>query len=98
MEHSRSGIHETSARADESRDERSPFTEIPGDPKDNEITSWQVMDAIPGFVWTALPDGDVEFCNQRWLDYTGMSFDEMKGSGWVAAIHPQDITDLREGW
>jgi PAS domain S-box-containing protein len=56
------------------------------------------MDTIPGLVWSALPDGDVEFCNQRWLDYTGMTFDEIKGWGWAAAIHPQDATDLREGW
>jgi PAS domain S-box-containing protein len=56
------------------------------------------MDTIPGLVWSALPDGDVEFCNQRWLDYTGMSFNEIKGWGWSKAIHPQDITDLREGW
>jgi PAS domain S-box-containing protein len=56
------------------------------------------MDTIPGFVWSALPDGDVEFCNQRWLDYTGMSLNEVKGWGWAAAIHPQDITDLRERW
>jgi PAS domain S-box-containing protein len=56
------------------------------------------MDTIPGLVWSALPDGDVEFCNQRWLDYTGMSFNEIKRWGWSAAIHPQDITDLREGW
>jgi PAS domain S-box-containing protein len=98
MQHARSGIHETSARADELRDKRSTFAEIPGDPEHNEIPSWQVMDTIPGFVWSALTDGDVEFCNRRWLDYTGMSFNEIKGWGWGAAIHPQDITDLREGW
>src|ERR1700733_4614139 len=98
MQHSRSGIHQTSARDNELRDERLPFTGSPGDPKDNEIPSRQVMDTIPGFVWSALPDGDVEFCNQRWLDYTGMSFDEIKGWGWAAAIHPHDVTDLREGW
>ena len=56
------------------------------------------MNTIPGLVWSALPDGDVEFCNQRWLDYTGMSFKEIKGWGWAAAIHPEDITDLQERW
>jgi PAS domain S-box-containing protein len=56
------------------------------------------MDTIPGLVWSALPNGDVEFCNQMWLDYTGMSFLEVKGWGWAAAVHPQDIADLREGW
>jgi PAS domain S-box-containing protein len=98
MQHAPSGIHETSTRADELRDKRSAFAEIPGDPEHNEIPSWQVMDTIPGFVWSALPDGDVEFCNRRWLDYTGMSFNEIKSWGCVAAVHPQDITDLREGW
>jgi PAS domain S-box-containing protein len=98
MQHSRSGIHQTSARDDELRDERLPLTGSPGDPKDNEIPSRLVMETIPGFVWSALPDGDVEFCNQRWLDYTGMSFNEIKGWGWAAAIHPHDITNLRERW
>jgi PAS domain S-box-containing protein len=98
MPHSRSRVDETSARADEPRDERSPFTGIPGDPEESEFPLWKVMDTIPGFVWSALPDGDVEFCNQRWLDYTGMSLNEVKGWGWAAAIHPQDITDLRERW
>ena len=98
MQHLRSGIHATSARADELGNERSPFFGIPGDPKDDEIPSWQVMDTIPGFVWSALPDGNVEFCNQRWLDYAGMPFNEIKGWGWMAAIHPEDIIELQEGW
>jgi PAS domain S-box-containing protein len=98
MQHSRSSINQTSARDEELRDELSPFAGIPGDPKNNEIPSWQVMDTIPGFVWSALPDGGVEFCNQRWLDFTGMSFKEAKGWGWTAAIHPQDKTELSEGW
>jgi len=98
MHHSRSGINQTFSRDDELRDEGSSFTEIPGDPKGKEIPSRQVMDTIPGFVWSALPDGDVEFCNQRWLDYTGMSCNEVKGWGWTAAVHHQDINDLRERW
>ena len=97
MQHSRSVTNQTSARDDGLRDEQSS-TGIPCDPKDNEIPSSQVMNTIPGFVWSALPDGDVEFCNQRWLDYTGMSFNEIKGWGWAAAIHPQDVNELRERW
>jgi PAS domain S-box-containing protein len=98
MQHPRSSVHETSARAEDGRDERSLFTGSPDDRERRELPLRGVMDTIPGLVWSALPDGDVEFCNQRWLDYTGMSFNEIKGWGWAAAIHPQDITDLREGW
>jgi hypothetical protein len=98
MQSPRSSVHETSARSEDGQDERSRVTEIPNDQKRRELTLRGVMDTIPGLVWSALPDGDVEFCNQRWLDYTGMSFNEIKGRGWAAAIHPEDITDLQERW
>jgi PAS domain S-box-containing protein len=98
MQHPRSSVHETSARAEDGHDERSLFAGSPDDRERRELSLRGVMDTIPGLVWSALPDGDVEFCNQRWLDYTGMSFNEIKGWGWAAAIHPQDITDLRERW
>src|SRR5580693_1268447 len=57
-----------------------------------------VIDAIPGFVWSALPDGRVEFCNQRWLDFTGMALDEVRGEGLAAAVHPEDKSGLVEKW
>jgi PAS domain S-box-containing protein len=98
MQHPRSSSHETSAPTEHSRHELSLSTESPYDRERRELPLRSVMDTIPGLVWSALPDGDVEFCNQRWLDYTGMTFDEIKGWGWAAAIHPQDATDLREGW
>ena len=56
------------------------------------------MDAIPGFVWSALPDGHVEFCNQRWLEYTGMSVEEVRGEEFATAIHPEDKNDFVEKW
>jgi PAS domain-containing protein len=27
--------------------------------------------ALPGLVWTSVPDGNVDFLNQRWCEYTG---------------------------
>jgi len=49
------------------------------DPQTNELDLGRVIDAIPGFVWSCFPDGDVEFCSQRWLEYTGTSLDEVMG-------------------
>jgi PAS domain S-box-containing protein len=63
---------------------------------ENEIS--RVVDALPGLVWTALPDGHVEFLNQRWFEYTGLSVDEARGRGWQAAIHPEDLSELLERW
>ncbi|HXI98709.1 MAG TPA: PAS domain-containing protein [Gemmatimonadaceae bacterium] len=58
----------------------------------------RVVDALPGLVWTALPDGDIDFLNQRWCEYTGLSAEEAQGRGWQAAVHPDDLHLLLERW
>ena len=63
---------------------------------ENELS--RVVDALPGLVWTARPDGHVDFLNQRWCDYTGLGVDEAYGRGWQTAIHPEDLPDLLERW
>ena len=80
------------------RNEWSGFTGISDDLQEPERRLRTVIDTIPGLVWSALPDGSIEFCNQQWLDYTGMSFDEVKGWGWTAAIHPRDISGFEAKW
>ncbi len=49
-----------------------------------------VIQTMPSIALTNRPDGSVEFVNQRWQDYTGMSMEESTGSGWQCMIHPQD--------
>jgi hypothetical protein len=57
-----------------------------------------IINAIPGFVWSAAPDGSVGFVNQRWCDYTGMSLDEARGNGWARSVHPDDAEQLARYW
>ncbi len=56
------------------------------------------VDTIPGLVWSALPDGHVDFLNQRWREYTGLSIEEATGRGWQAAILPYDLPGLLRIW
>jgi PAS domain S-box-containing protein len=58
----------------------------------------RVVDALPGLVWTARPDGHVDFLNQRWCEFTGLGADDARGRGWQAAIHPEDLPLLLERW
>src|ERR1700684_4608461 len=44
-----------------------------------------VVETIPTFAWTALPDGAVDFINPHWVEYTGWSREKTTGSGWEAA-------------
>jgi PAS domain S-box-containing protein len=63
---------------------------------ENELS--RVLDTLPALVWTALPDGHVDFFNQRWCEYTGLSVDEAYGPGWQTAIHPEDLPEVLERW
>ena len=66
--------------------------------KNSETRLRQVIDTIPTLAWSILPDGSNEFLNKRWHEYTGLSPEESHGSGWQAAIHPEDRASLLEKW
>ncbi len=57
----------------------------------------QVIDTIPTTVWTVLPDGKVEFINQRYLEYTGLSLEEALAEP-TSRIHPDDLPGVMEKW
>ena len=57
-----------------------------------------MIETIPEMIWSATPDGMVDYCNQRILDYTGLPFDLMCGEGWAKAIHPDDLGAMAELW
>lgn len=57
-----------------------------------------IAESMPQLVWTAFPDGRVDYCNQRCLDYSGLSEKEIKGRGWSGALHPQDRKQVRDLW
>src|SRR6266404_3666539 len=57
-----------------------------------------IIETIPTMVWSAAPDGSVDFFNPRWLDYTGLSPDQSRDWRWTAAIHPDDLSRLTDAW
>ena len=63
---------------------------------DNEIA--RLVDIVPGLVWSALPDGRVEFVNRRWREYTGLDLGQRSNADWHAAIHPDDMPQWLERW
>jgi PAS domain S-box-containing protein len=57
-----------------------------------------VIETIPAYVWSALPDGSVDFVNRRWLEFSGFSLDKALGWGWADALHPEDRAGLLDTW
>jgi PAS domain S-box-containing protein len=58
----------------------------------------RAIDVIPQLIWSAFPDGAVEYCNQRWLENIGLTMEQAQGWGWTAAIHPEDRDELLATW
>ena len=62
----------------------------------SELQFKQLADAMPQIVWAATPDGNIDYSNQRWLDYTGISFEDTKNLGWRLVLHPDDARNTQQ--
>jgi two-component system CheB/CheR fusion protein len=57
-----------------------------------------LADTIPVIVWTATANGDYDYFNQQWYNYTGKNFEDSKGTGWQSVIHPDDLPNTLIAW
>ncbi len=60
--------------------------------------SMTLANAMPQIVWTANPDGWLDYYNDRWVAYTGMSVEQTQGWGWAPVLHPDDVQRCVEVW
>lgn len=58
----------------------------------------QLADAMPQIVWTATPDGHVDYYNNKWHEYVGDDAGAMSGRGWMKALHPDDAAQAKAAW
>ena len=57
-----------------------------------------IINTIPALAWSAMPDGMLDFWNQHFLDFVGLPFDEIKGTGFYRIFHPDDLELMRSAW
>ncbi|MEJ7691473.1 PAS domain S-box protein [Daejeonella sp.] len=57
-----------------------------------------LADSIPQIIWTSQPDGNLDYYNQHWFDYTGMTFEQTQGWGWEPVLHPEDLDNCIKVW
>jgi PAS domain S-box-containing protein len=50
-----------------------------------------LANAIPQLAWTTDASGERNWVNQRFLDYTGKTLDEVRGWGWQRIHHPDHV-------
>jgi PAS domain S-box-containing protein len=56
-----------------------------------------VINTIPTMAWTLRPDGVVDFVNQPWLDYTGLTFEHEIDDA-TRVVHPEDLPRVVKKW
>lgn len=66
--------------------------------QENERRFRMVCETIPQQVWTAQPDGTLDYVNQRVLDFFQQPFEQMMKQGWHHVIHPDDRSIYLERW
>jgi PAS domain S-box-containing protein len=64
----------------------------------SERTLRELTETIPQMLWSAEPDGAIDYCNQRALDYTGLSAEQVRGAGWMKTVHRDDIETMARAW
>jgi PAS domain S-box-containing protein len=65
---------------------------------ESEARYRQLADTMPQIVWTAQPDGDVDYYNERWYEFTGFGHSESADAVWERILHPEDLPRSRDAW
>ena len=57
-----------------------------------------LADMIPQHIWTTDPAGYHGWFSRRWHEFTGTTFDDTKGEGWLKYLHPDDRDRTLARW
>jgi PAS domain S-box-containing protein len=55
------------------------------------------VNTIPALVWSTLPDGSLDFINQRWQEI-GLSLHDLRDSEWINVLHPDERGEVADRW
>jgi PAS domain S-box-containing protein len=58
--------------------------------RESEQNLRAVANIVPDLLWYSAPDGTIQWCNDRWMEYTGQSPDQAAGWGWTEVIYSED--------
>ena len=66
--------------------------------RESEYNLRQIIDTVPGLIWSTRPDGEPTHVSQGLLDYSGMQFEDFKHVGWKAFVHPDDFPEAAKAY
>ena len=57
-----------------------------------------MAESMPQKIFTAKPNGDIDYFNRQWTLFTGLTFEQIKNWGWTQFIHPDDLEENLRAW
>jgi len=57
-----------------------------------------MAESMPQKIFTALPDGDTDYLNRQWTEFTGLALDQIQNWGWAQFVHPDDLDSNIQAW
>jgi PAS domain S-box-containing protein len=66
--------------------------------KRSELRYRSLIEATAAIVWNTPASGEFETEQPGWAEFTGQTFDELRGWGWLNAIHPDDRPHTARVW
>ena len=57
-----------------------------------------LAESMPQKLFTAKPNGDIDYFNQQWMQFTGLAFEQIRDWGWTQFIHPDDLEETVRRW
>jgi PAS domain S-box-containing protein len=66
--------------------------------RESEARFRALAQAIPNHVWTATPEGSLDWFNDRVYDYAGPQQGKLDGEAWISMVHPDDAPATVEAW
>lgn len=65
--------------------------------RESEERFRQLADSMPQIVWTSQANGQSDYYNQQWYDYTGFQQGSLR-DGWAKILHPNDRSHTKKAW
>ena len=64
----------------------------------SEVRLRLILDSMPQKVFTTTPEGEINYFNRQWLEFTGLTIEQLQDSGWTHLVHPDDLDQKTQHW
>ncbi|MBZ5523554.1 MAG: PAS domain S-box protein [Acidobacteriia bacterium] len=98
LEHKVAELRQQLATASAQASNPLAFLADPQNSLENEARYHALIELSPQIIWMADPAGRVTFTNRHWHEYSGMTMEQSRGSGWTSALHPDDAEGNSRVW